>query len=257
MMRPGNLAQNMAPVRTKTFAAWHLFSALLMLAEKESNGLVRRVLADYGITAHNALSAADANQVTRSSRIDLVLCDLELLGPNQLACLQPSTGWRGMAIGLMPDTRADYALNRRIHLRLAKPVSLDMLVRGLKASYSNMARRRIATYRHNVPARVIAGTLNHRGWQRTLHQVNVINLSQTGLCLSAAEPLPHGASLTMNLALPEISYSLHASGNVVWSHSSGRTGIVFDRAGCPEMKRLQERLNHWLPRELGLVARLA
>ncbi|HEY7402254.1 MAG TPA: PilZ domain-containing protein [Candidatus Angelobacter sp.] len=254
MMRSGNLAHNVPPVRTKAFAAWNLFSALLLLAERDSSGLVHRVLADYGVSAQNALSVADADRITRSNRVDLVVCDLDVLGSNQLACLQPSTGWRGMAIGLLPGMRADHALNRRIHLRLTKPVSVDMLVRGLKASYTNMAQRRIANYRHNLPARVIAGTLNHRGWQRTLHQVNVLNLSQTGLCLNAAEPLPHGASLTMNLALPEISYSLHASGNVVWSHSSGRTGIVFDHADCPEMKRLHERLNRWLPRELGMVA---
>jgi hypothetical protein len=50
---------------------------------------------------------------------------------------------------------------------------------------------------------------------------------------------------------------LHASGNVVWSHTSGRTGVAFERSTCPEMKKLQERLNTWLPRELGMVARLA
>lgn len=255
-MRPSNLAQNMTPMRAKAFAPWNLFSALL-LVEKESAGIVRRVLADYGITVHHASSVADADQIMRGSRLDLAVCDLDSLGSNQLACLQPATSWRGMAIGLMPGTGTDYTLNRRIHLRVAKPISVDMLVRGLKASYTNMAQRRIATYRHNVPARVIAGTLNHRGWQRALHQVNVINLSQTGLCLNAAEPLPHGASLTMSLVLPEISYSLHASGNVVWSHSSGRTGVAFEHADCPEMKRLHQRLNHWLPRELGLAARLA
>lgn len=255
-MRPSNLAQNMTPVRTKAFAPWNLFSALLLL-EKESTGLVKRVLADYGITAYSASNVADADQIMRSSRLDLVVCDLDALGANQLACLQPSTAWRGMAIGLMPGTGADYTLNRRIHLRVTKPVNVDMLIRGLKASYTNMSQRRIATYRHNVPARVIAGTLNHRGLQRTLHQVNVVNLSQTGLCLNAAEPLPHGAALTMSLVLPEIAYSLHASGNVVWSHSSGRTGVAFDHSKCPEMKRLHQRLNHWLPRELGMVARLA
>jgi PilZ domain len=255
-MRPSNLAQDMTRARTKVFAPWNLFSALL-LAEQQSTGLVKRVLADYGISVHNSSTVADAEQIIRSNRLDLIVCDLDLLGSNQLPCLQPSTSWRGMAIGLMPSTSTDYTLNRRIHLRVAKPVSVDMLARGLKASYTNMAQRRIATYRHNVPARVISGTLNHRGWQRPLHQVNVLNLSQTGLCLNAAEPLPHGASLTMSLVLPEISYSLHASGNVIWSHSSGRTGIAFDHAACPEMKRLHERLNHWLPRELGLVAKLA
>jgi DNA-binding NtrC family response regulator len=155
----------MTPMRAKAFAPWNLFSALL-LVEKESAGIVRRVLADYGITVHHASSVADADQIMRGSRLDLAVCDLDSLGSNQLACLQPATSWRGMAIGLMPGTGTDYTLNRRIHLRVAKPISVDMLVRGLKASYTNMAQRRIATYRHNVPARVIAGTLNHRGWQR-------------------------------------------------------------------------------------------
>lgn len=255
-MRSNNLAQNVTPVRTKAFAPWNLFSALLLL-EKDSSVMVRRILASYGMNIHSASSATDADQIMRTSRVDLVICDPETLGANQLACLQPFTGWRGMAIGLTPETGADYTLNRRIHLRVAKPLSIDMLIRGLKASYTNMAQRRIATYRHSLPARVIAGTLNHRGWQRTLHQVNVVNLSQTGLCLNATEPLPHGASLTMSLVLPEISYSMHASGNVVWSHNSGRTGVAFDHAECPEMKRLHQRLNHWLPRELGMVARLA
>jgi hypothetical protein len=61
----------------------------------------------------------------------------------------------------------------------------------------------------------------------------------------------------MNLVLPESSYSLHASGMVVWSHTSGRAGVAFERSACPEMKKLQERLNAWLPRELGMVARSA
>lgn len=255
-MRSSNLAHDMTPARTKVFAPWNLFSALLLPGDQQSTSLVKRVLANYGMTVHTS-NVADADQTLRSNRLDLVVCDLDALGSNQVAFLQPFNAWRGMVIGLVQGAGADYALNRRIQLRVAKPISIDMLVRGLKASYTNMAQRRIATYRHNLPARIISGTLNHRGWQRTLHQVNVINLSQTGLCLSAAEPLPHGASVTMSLVLPEIAYSVHASGNIVWSHSSGRTGVVFDHADCPEMKRLHERLNHWLPRELGMVARLA
>jgi len=82
-------------------------------------------------------------------------------------------------------------------------------------------------------------------------------MSQTGLCLNAAEPLPHGASIRMNLMLPETPSSLHASGHVVWSHSSGRAGVAFDGATGTEMRKLQEQLKMWLPRELGIVARTA
>jgi hypothetical protein len=172
-----------------------------------------------------------------------------------LTLLQPASRWRGLSIGLMPGARLEHSNLKRIQIRVPKPVNVDMLVRSLKASYTNLAQHRIAAYRHTVPVRLIAGTLAHRGWQRTLHQVSVVNVSQTGLCLNAADPLPHGASVTMSLVLPEAATSVHASGNVVWSHNSGRAGIAFSRSDSPEMKNLQERLNAWLPRELGMVAR--
>ena len=256
-MRSSNLALNVTPLQTKVFTPWNLFSALLLPGEQQSADVVRRVLCDYGIAVHAASAVTDGDALIRSNRIDLVVCDLDLPGAGQLACLQPSNSWRGIAIGLIPGARADHPLNRRIHLRVPKPVSIDMLARVLKASYTSMAQRRIATYRHNLQARVISGTLNHRGWQRTLHQLNVVNLSRTGLCLNAAEPLPHGASITMNLMLPETPSSLHATGHVVWSHSSGRAGVAFDGAAGPEMRKLQERLDTWLPRELGIVAQTA
>ena len=157
----------------------------------------------------------------------------------------------------MPTARLDHASHKRIQIRIQKPVTVDMLVRSLKASYTNMAQQRIAAYRHTLPVKLVSGTLAHRGWQRTLQQVSVLNVSQTGLCLNASEPLPHGAAISMKLMLPESSSALHASGNVVWSHTSGRAGIAFDRSLGPEMRKLQERLNGWLPRELEMLARTA
>lgn len=254
-MRSSNLARNIPFRQTKLFAPWNVFSALLLLPDQQSHGMMKRVFESFGINVHAASGVGEADQMARGARIDLAICDFDVPRADQLALLQPSTRWRGVAVGLMPSARLDQSSHKRVQLRVPKPVSVDMLVRSLKASYTSMAQQRIATYRHTVPVKLIAGMLNHRGWQRSLHQVNVLNVSQTGLCLNSAEPLPHGASVTMSLVLPESSFSLHASGNVVWSHTSGRAGIAFERSACPEMKRLQERLNAWLPRELGMVAR--
>jgi CheY-like chemotaxis protein len=254
-MRSSNLARNITPRRTKIFAPWNVFSALLLLPDQHSHSMMKRVLEGFGINVHPASGVSEADQVVRGARIDLAICDFDIPRADELALLQPSTPWRGVAVGLMPTARLDHSGHKRVQLRVPKPVSVDMLVRSLKASYSSMAQQRIATYRHTVPVKLVAGMLNHRGWQRTLHQVNVLNLSQTGLCLNSAEPLPYGASLSMSLVLPESSNSLHATGNIVWTHTSGRAGVAFERSACPEMKKLQERLNSWLPRELGMVAR--
>lgn len=254
-MRTTNTAHTSTARPSKAFSPWNLFSALLVLPEQPSPGAVQKVLHDYGINVQQTGNVLEAAQLLRSRRLDLLIFDSDLPWLDQLACLAPNTNWRGVAISLASLSRRNSGGNRRIHFTLPKPVSTDALARALKAAYTNMAQQRIATYRHTVPARLVSGTLNHRGWQRTLHQVSVLNLSQTGLCLNADEPLPHGASLSMSLTLPESSYSVHTNGSIVWSHNNGRTGVSFDRSACPEMKKFQEHLNECLPPELGIVAR--
>jgi CheY-like chemotaxis protein len=257
LMSSSNLARTITSNRNRHFSPWSVFSALLLMPEEASLSMAKRVLESFGIGVQTVSSIFEAEKMLRSSRLDLAICDFDLPRAADLSLLQASSRWRGVAIGLMPAAYLDESTHKRIQIRVPKPVSMDMLVRSLKASYTSIAQKRIATYRHIVPVKLVSGTLNHRGWQRTLHQVSVLNVSQTGLCLNAAEPLPHGASVTMSLVLPESSFSLHASGNVVWSHSSGRAGVAFERSDCPEMKRLQERLNAWLPRELGMMAQTA
>jgi hypothetical protein len=250
-----NTADNSMPKQFKVLSPWNLFSALLLLPEPQSSGTAQKILHDFGMNIHAASGIVEVAQALRSRRIDLLVFDSDLPWVDQLACLSPSTNWRGVALAMSSLARRHGSGSRRIHFTLSKPVTADLLARALKAAYTNMAAQRVATYRHTVPARLVSGTLNHQGWRRTLHQVAVLNLSQTGLCLKAAEPLPHGATLSMNLTLPESSYSVHASGSIVWSHSNGKTGVAFDRSTCPEMKKFQEHLNEWLPPELGMVAR--
>lgn len=256
-MSSGNLARNTASSPHRHFSPWNVFSALLLIPDEASLNTARRVMESFGISVFAASSVLDAERILQNTRLDLAICDFEMPCAADLSVLQASSRWRGLSIGLMPTSRLDNSSHKRVQIRLPKPVSVDMLVRSLKASYTNLAQHRIAAYRHTLPVKLVSGTLAHRGWQRTLHQVSVLNMSQTGLCLNAAEPLPHGASIRMNLMLPETPSSLHASGHVVWSHSSGRAGVVFDRAPGPEMKKLQERLKNWLPRELEILARTA
>ena len=253
-MRSGNVARNILPRRTKLFAPWNVFSALILLPEEQSLGMVKRVLEGFGINVHAAYSVAEAEQVLRSTRLDLAICDFEFLMPASSPCCSlPHAGGsfrRPDAVGtagpiqLQAHPTARAQAGQRGHAG-AEPQGV-------------IHQHGAAAHRHLSPHHAGQAGCRHAelSWpSSTLHQVGVLNLSQTGLCLSAAEPLPHGASLTMSLVLPEGSSSVHASGNVVWSHTSGRTGVAFERSACPEMKRLQERLNTWLPRELGMVAR--
>ena len=229
-MSSDNLAHHIASSRNRHFSPWNVFSALLLLPDQPLISMARRVMESFGISVFAAGSVLEAERILRNTRLDLAICDFDMPCAADFSLLQPSSRWRGVSIGLMPTARLDHASHKRIQIRIQKPVSVDMLVRSLKASYTNMAQQRIAAYRHTMPVKLVSGTLAHRGWQRTLQQVSVLNVSQT---------------------------ALHATVYVVWSHTSGRAGIVFDRSVGPEMRKLQDRLNTWLPRELGVMARTA
>ena len=90
-MKSSNLALTTNSARTNALAPWNLFSALLYMGELQSAGQISRVLADYGIAVHTVSSVPDADQIMRSNRLDLVICDLDLPETNQLAYLKPFT----------------------------------------------------------------------------------------------------------------------------------------------------------------------
>src|SRR5260221_12418759 len=99
-MQPDNTARNTF-LRTKVFAPWNLFSALLLLPEQVSPGAVRKVLQDYGINVHSASSVLEAAQLVKSRRVDLAIFASDLPWVVQLHCPEPSTHCHGVAVAVL------------------------------------------------------------------------------------------------------------------------------------------------------------
>ncbi len=151
-MSSGNLAREITSSRNRHFSPWNVFSALLLVADEGTLSMARRVMESFGISVFAAASVLEAERILRNTRLDLAICDFDMPCAPDLSLLQPSSHWRGLSIGLMPTARFDYASHKRLQIRIPKPVSVDMLVRSLKASYTNMAQHRIAAYRHTCPS---------------------------------------------------------------------------------------------------------
>jgi len=165
-MSSGNLARNTASSPNRHFSPWNVFSALLLLPDEATLNMARRVMESFGISVFAASSVLDAERILHNTRLDLAICDFEMPFAADLSILQPSSRWRGLSIGLMPSARLNDSSHKRVQVRVPKPVSVDILVRSLKACYTNMAQQRIAAYRHTLPVKLVSGTLAHRGWQR-------------------------------------------------------------------------------------------
>lgn len=100
-------------------------------------------------------------------------------------------------------------------------------------------RRRVRRYRVHSPAYAsLSGST-----QSTPVDLNeIINISESGMCIQASSQMKINRLLPLCLDLSATSSRLHVVGHVVWSDSSGRTGIRF-----PEMSEAAlGQLRTWL-----------
>lgn len=233
----------------KTVSLQSVFSALLLSQDACSLYVAAKVFAEYGVELKKAITAQDLEEQMHRRRVDLVVVDYDLSGAGQVACLEPSTRWRGVSI-VLRGRQSIMMLDKRVHLIVPKPLTLDLMSRSVKALYGAMARHKLLTYRHPVSLNLLYASLQYHGVQRPVEHATVLNLSQTGLCFSAPFSLPRGAMVNANVPLPESRDSVNISGTVVWSDTSGRAGVQFQHLSRFERRKLKETLDARFPWQL-------
>ena len=75
----------------------------------------------------------------------------------------------------------------------------------------------------------------------------MVDLSNDGLCIQAAEPLPPIQEVPVHFLLPNSSRPIEGKAEVVWADDSGRAGMFFTKL-APEVTR---RLKTWLRKNIG------
>jgi len=100
-------------------------------------------------------------------------------------------------------------------------------------------RRRTLRHRVNSPA---YASLSGSSRDAVLELCEILNISESGMCIQASSPMPVNRLLPLVLDLSETGDRIHTTGHVVWSDQSGKSGIRFPE--MPEASRMQ--LQHWL-----------
>ena len=100
-------------------------------------------------------------------------------------------------------------------------------------------RRRVQRQRAHTPA---YANLSGSAQGAVLDLCEVLNISESGMCIQASAPMKTNRLLPLCLELSETGARIHLVGHVVWSEASGRTGIRF-----PEMSEAcRSQLEEWL-----------
>jgi len=111
-------------------------------------------------------------------------------------------------------------------------------------------RRRACRHRVHSPA---YANLSGSSPGAALELCEVLNISETGVCIQASSPMKTNRLLPLCLDLSETGAQIHVVGHVVWSDPSGRTGIRFPELAEASRTQLQQ----WLERNAKAEAKAA
>jgi len=114
----------------------------------------------------------------------------------------------------------------------AADLNSDSLVAG-------RARRRVPRHRVHTPA---YANFSGSAQGAPLELCEILNISESGMCIQAASPMRLNRLLPMSLEFSESQARIQLVGHVVWFDASGKTGIRF-----PEVSEVsQQQLRQWM-----------
>lgn len=233
------------------------FSALLLCNDQDARRQAERVLDEYNFTVSHASTCPDASELIRRNKFDLAIYDDDIPGAIDLAGLEAHNSAPRVVFVLLQTLKGNFILGKRIHLLLPKPINASLFVNSLKAAYQSILKEKRAAFRYTVDINAISTTLIQETGKRTLNGVRILNLSQSGLCLSAREMLPQGAMVKVEFRIPDSGNLIQSIGTVMWAHESGKAGVKFMALLSSHRNALCTWLDSLLPWDLELRPKTA
>jgi len=161
-----------------------------------------------------------------TSKFDAIIvdCDDVAGGTDVLAGVQQApSNKRAIAIALINGTTSmRAAFEMGAHFALDKPVTLERVLRSLRAAHGFMITEQRRYFRHAVSSKAYLSF----GVVRDL-TCNVTNVSDGGMAIALGEHISPGWVVDVRLELPGTSDVVEVKGEFAWSDGKGNAGVRF------------------------------
>ena len=198
--------------------------ALVVSKDDNAADVLSRVLAGFGMAAERFSDCEIAQSRLREQRFEALVVDFDQPdSASQLLQFAAETyaGNPPLAVGLLGDaTKVREAQAKGAKFVLFKPVTMQQATTGLRAATALLQRERRSSFRVPVQAPVqlsLSGSDPIEGI--------MLDLSQEGMDVLAAQPLSAGDLLGLRFTLPDGSLEIDARGDVAWANPNGQCGV--------------------------------
>ena len=198
------------------------FQALLASKDDEAAAVLAPVLSGFGITAV-CCGYADAIGKLTEQKFDAVIVDFD--DPHSGALVlenvqQSSSGHRIVTVALLSDKASvRKVFGEGANFVLYKPISASQAEAGLRAATALIKRERRIAYRVPVQTAVQLKMQDSSDMEGIL-----LDLSEDGMDILAAQPLCPGASIGARFTLPDGKTEVDVRGEIAWSNPNGEAG---------------------------------
>jgi len=211
-------------------------NALLMSRDHASLRVVASALDGLGIEYQVCLSSAEAVELLVQGQYSAVVLDFALPGAAQVARMarMASPQRRPVVFAMIGAlTPVCGAFQAGVNFALYKPVVFEQVTRTLRAGQTFMKPSRRPSPRHKLEALV------YLQLGIAALPAIVLDLSERGLALQAAEPLPPVQNVPLRFVLPGTTHLVEATGEVIWADDEGRAGMFFSQLTPVSHRHLQ------------------
>jgi DNA-binding response OmpR family regulator len=198
--------------------------ALVVSKDDNAAEILSRTLAGFDMAAERFSDAEIAHSRLGEQRFDALIVDFD--EPDCASRLlnfaaEAHAGNPPVAIGLLRDaSKVREAQQSGAKFILYKPLSNQQATATLRSATALLKRERRSTFRVPVQAPV---QLSLEGSDPI--EGIMLDLSQDGMDVLAAQPLQAHAALGLHFVLPDGSMEVDARGEVAWANPNGQCGV--------------------------------
>ncbi|MGC2197414.1 MAG: PilZ domain-containing protein [Terriglobales bacterium] len=199
--------------------------ALLVSKDDDAAEVLSRVLAGFGVAVERFSETEIALQRLGEQRFDTLIVDFDEpdTARQLLQALPQSKPGALITMALLSDeSSVREILQSGAKFILHKPVTAEQAAATLRAATSLLRRERRRSFRVPVQAPV---QLSVPGGDQI--EGILLDLSQTGMDVLAAQALLPAALIGLRFTLPDGNFEIDAHGEVAWANPNGQSGVRF------------------------------
>jgi len=201
------------------------FKALLVTKDEEAVNVLAPVLSGFGVGIESCGYPEALVRLTEQ-KFDSVVVDFD--DPHSAALVlqnagQASSGNSVVTVALLSDkTKVRNVFGAGANFVLYKPIAEEQAQSSLRAATALIKRERRRSFR--VPVQVPIQLTVQNGPEM---EGILLDLSEDGMDVLAAQPLCPSANLSARFTLPDGSSDIDVRGEVAWANPNGQSGVRF------------------------------